>query len=83
LNMFKIIVIIDCNICGQPFDHIATSSERDPLSWKSLALDLEYTSERAGWSRYRSAHHCSDCITDVAFSLRQAVDEAREAKKTN
>ena len=80
--MFKVIVMIDCNICGQPFDSVATSVSRDPMEWKALALDLEYAAEGRGWSFYRSAHHCDDCVSDVAFSLRQAADEAKEAKKT-
>ena len=78
--MFKIIVMIDCNICGQPFDRIASSTHPDPLSWKALALDLENTAEGTGWSFYRSAHHCEHCITDVAFSLRQAAAEAAAQK---
>lgn len=73
--MFKIIMLIDCNICGQPFDRIASCTNPDPLSWKALALDLEYAAEGTGWSFYRSAHHCEHCITDVGFSLRQAADE--------
>lgn len=80
--MFKVIVMIDCNICGQPFDRIATSASRDPLEWKALACDLEYAAEGRGWSFYRSAHHCDYCVSDVAFSLRQAADEAKAAKKT-
>jgi hypothetical protein len=48
-----------------------------------MSLDLEYVAESCGWSFYRSAHHCDYCVTDVAFSLRQAADEAREAKKTS
>ena len=81
--MIKVIVMIDCNICGQLFDHIATSCERDPLAWKAMSVDLEDEAENSGWSFYRSAHHCGYCISDVAFALRQAADEAREAKKTS
>jgi hypothetical protein len=81
--MLRVIIMLDCNICGQPFEGVVTTSEPEPLSWKGLSQDLEDDAERSGWSFYRSAHHCSSCITDVAFSLRQAVDEAREAKKTS
>jgi endogenous inhibitor of DNA gyrase (YacG/DUF329 family) len=79
--MIKVILMIDCNICGQPFDRIATSSTRDPSSWKCLALDLEDSAESHGWSFYRSAHHCDYCVSDVLFSLRQADDERRAATK--
>jgi hypothetical protein len=74
--MFKVILMIDCNICGEPFDCIATSVDRDPLAWKSLSQDLEDTSLTRGWSFYRSAHHCSYCITDIAYCVRQNADES-------
>lgn len=81
--MLKVIIMLDCNICGQPFEGVVTTSDPDPLDWKARSEDLEYDAECSGWSFYRSAHHCTYCITDVAFSLRQAADEAREAKKTS
>jgi len=80
--MFKVIVMLDCNLCGQPLDSVATSTDRDPMVWKALSQDLEDTAERRGWSFYRSAHHCHYCISDMTFSLGQAAHEAREAKKT-
>ena len=79
--MFKVIMMIDCNICGQPFDRIATSSIQDPLSWKALSQDLEDEAEASGWSFYRSAHHCTFCISDITFSLRKAADESAIAKR--
>lgn len=78
--MFKVILMINCNICGQPFDRVATSSVPDPLSWKALSQDLEDEAEACGWSFYRSAHHCAFCIADVTYSLRQAADENAIAK---
>jgi hypothetical protein len=78
--MFKIILMLDCNICGQPFDHVAVSTEVDPMAWKALSSDLEDEAEDCGWSFYRSAHHCSHCIADVTFALRQAADEVAAAK---
>jgi hypothetical protein len=70
--MLKVILMIDCNICGQPFDRIATSTDRDPMTWKSLSLDLEAMAEQRGWSFHRSAHHCDYCVPDVALASVQA-----------
>ena len=78
--MFKVILMIDCNICGQPFDSIATSTDRESMQWKSLSLDLEDAAQRRGWSFYRSAHHCDFCISDAALHLPEA-DGAKKAKK--
>jgi hypothetical protein len=79
--MLKVLVMIDCNMCGQPFDRVATSSDRDPQVWKSLACGVEYDAERSGWSFHRSAHHCDYCISDAQLSEQQpagltAKDEA-------
>jgi hypothetical protein len=76
--MLKVMVMIDCNICGQPFDHVATSSDRDPQAWKSLSCDLEYKAERSGWSFHRSAHHCDYCVSDAQISGRQADQHTRQ-----
>jgi hypothetical protein len=65
--MLNIILLIDCNICGQPFDRIATSSDDDPFAWKSLSMDLEGTAVDCGWSFHRSAHYCDHCMPDVSF----------------
>lgn len=70
--MLKVILMLDCNICGQPFDRVATTCERDPFSWKSLSLDLEDTAVNLGWSFFRSAHYCDYCMSDMElFRLRQ------------
>lgn len=81
--MFKVIIMLDCNICGQLFEGVATSSKTDRLDWKTRSMELEYDAENCGWSFYRSAHHCDHCVTDVVFSLRQAANEAEQAKKTS
>ncbi|MCI0558670.1 MAG: hypothetical protein MN733_09255 [Nitrososphaera sp.] len=80
--MLKTIIMLDCNICGQPFDHIAVSTQSDPMAWKALSSDVEWEAELCGWSFYRGAHHCSFCISDITFSLRQAADELAAAKNT-
>jgi hypothetical protein len=74
--MIKVIMMLDCNICGQPFEEIVTSSQVDPLSWKSLSLDLEYTAESSGWFFFRNSHFCSYCVYDVAC-VRYAEGAAR------
>lgn len=72
--MLKVILMIDCNVCGQPFDRLLTSSEKDSFSWKSLSLDLEDAAMDCGWSFWRSAHYCDYCMTDVGLSLLQEVE---------
>ena len=66
--MLKVIVMLDCNICGRLYDGITSSEDRDPMNWKSLALDLEYKAEGSGWTLQRSAHYCDYCVTDVMIA---------------
>jgi len=76
--MLKVIVMIDCNICGQPFDRVAASSDSQPDAWKSLACELEYEAGRAGWSFHRSAHHCHYCISDVQLAGRYSAHQTEK-----
>lgn len=63
--MLKVIMMIDCNICGQPFDRIATAFDKDPETWQLLCGDLERKAQRCGWKFLHSAHHCDCCLTDA------------------
>lgn len=74
--MLKVILMLDCNICGQPFDRVATSTDRDPLAWKPLACDLEYSAERRGWSFQRGAHYCEYCVSDVELATIKPASPA-------
>lgn len=67
--MLRVIVTLDCNMCGQPFEHLGSSSSLDPLEWKSLSLDLEHHAESSGWFFFRAAHYCDYCASTVEFAL--------------
>ena len=71
--MLKIIVMIDCNICGQPFDRVSASTDRDPMTWKGLAEDVEYKALCRGWGLLRAAHHCDWCANENKFDYMQAT----------
>lgn len=77
--MLKVILMLDCNICGQPFREVAASTDRDPLAWKPLACELEYNAEGSGWSCHRGAHYCDYCVTDEDIaSVAPATSEPDE-----
>lgn len=65
--MIRIIVTLDCNVCGQPFDRIGSSSSIDPLDWKALSLDLEHQAESTGWFFFRAAHYCDYCSSSREY----------------
>lgn len=60
--MFKLIVLVECDVCGEPFDRIATSADRDPVAWEHLTAILEARADNNGWDVY-SAHRCYDCAS--------------------
>ena len=67
--MIRILVTLDCNVCGHPFDRIGISTSVDPLEWKSLSLDLEYQAQSTGgWFFFRAAHHCDYCASDPDYA---------------
>ncbi len=72
--MLKVILMLDCNLCGQPFNRVTSSTDRDPINWKSLSLDLEYAAEESGWSSHRATHYCDYCVTDVMLAGKPIAD---------
>lgn len=80
--MFKLVVILECDMCGDTFHRMATSTDRNPEAWDDLSLLLVAKAENACWNCY-SAHHCPSCIETLSpssehsagYSPSQLVDE--------
>jgi len=72
-DMLKIIVIIDCDICGESFERIAISTDRNPQAWEHLPLLLAAEAEMRGWDCH-SADYCYDCIPE--FDCHQVSTES-------
>jgi hypothetical protein len=71
--MFRLIVLIECDRCKEPFNRVATSTDRDPAAWDYLSPTLAARAEQRGWSLY-SAHLCGCCITDIASETAQIAE---------
>lgn len=82
--MFKVIIMLDCNICGQLFERVATTTGREPLAWKALSLDLEDDAINRGWGFIRSCHYCEHCVVSVDlenfYATQQMFGENADAK---
>jgi hypothetical protein len=61
--MLKIIVIVKCDICGELFERIAISTDRNPLMWEYLPLLLSADAEYRGWDCH-SEDYCYGCISE-------------------
>jgi hypothetical protein len=76
--MLKIIIIIDCDCCGESFHRIAISTDRNPQTWGHLPLLLAAEAEMRGWNCH-SADYCSGCIPE--FDVHQVSTD--QMQKSN
>lgn len=74
--MLKIIVIIDCDICGESFERIAVSTDRHPQAWEHLPLCLVADAEMCGWNCH-AEDYCYSCIPASA-SHQPSAEEGTE-----
>lgn len=70
--MFKLIVMIDCDTCGDPFRCVALSTDRGPNAWQHLTGTLEGDAQSHGWDLYREAR-CYDCIEEIVSSQSEVI----------
>jgi hypothetical protein len=76
--MLKVFLMIDCNDCGRPFDRVTSSNDTDPIAWRALQADLEWTAQRRGWTHQRSAHYCDWCVSDAELARTETIDDDSE-----
>ena len=62
--MLKLIVTIVCDICGDTFEPVAVSCDRNPSAWRFLARELEASAEGSGWNLYGSCL-CPGCCPEI------------------
>ncbi len=71
--MFKLFVMIDCDICGDSFRTAVLSTDRGPYAWRHLDAILKDNAQSDGWETY-SEHRCDDCVEEIKSS-RIELDE--------
>jgi hypothetical protein len=60
--MLKVLLMLDCDDCGRPFDQSLVAFElSDPYEWSSLSAELETLAEGAGWDFHKTRMRCCDC----------------------
>jgi len=62
--MLKIILTINCDICGDSFEGIGISTDRNPQAWDYMPALLEMRAQGHGWN-CEWVHHCPDCFADM------------------
>ncbi len=71
--MLKSIVMINCDICGRTFEHLAISPADDPFIWSAITADLEKAAESVGWYFYKHEHRCDNCLLDDMYKKQQKL----------
>jgi len=79
LLMMKVILIIECDQCHEPFDRIATSTDRNPASWDYLLNDLEAKALNCCWS-LTPTHFCGSCLNELSKSSEQNVNDCANSQ---
>lgn len=63
--MLKVVVMLECDTCGEFFKPVTLSCDRNPSAWRFLAVELESRAEGCGWILYEAAFLCVDCVQDM------------------
>ena len=79
LQMMKVILILECDLCHEPFDRIGTSTDRNPATWGYLLDDLEAQSLNHCWS-CRPNHYCPSCFNAMPSSSEQNVNDGANSQ---
>lgn len=72
--MLKLIVMVVCDTCGESFEPIAVSCDRNESAWDNLTAEIEARAENRGWNLHSPTHRllnvyykyiCPDCLDEL------------------
>ena len=58
--MLKLIVMVVCDECGDSFEPVAVSCDRNPSAWYDLTAGIEARAEDSGWSLSAATHRLTN-----------------------
>ncbi len=67
--MFKVLLLIDCDECGEPLDRSTVCSGRTPEIWDAELEELVFEAANEGWDFYMNSSRCPQC------AYRQALED--------
>ena len=68
--MIKVLIMIDCDICGYPLEQAASSCDPDPYTWGSTASELEVVAASQGWDFHRKRITCPACLLEAEMETK-------------
>lgn len=60
--MLKILIVLECDTCRLPLNHIAASKDLNGMEWEVQASDLLDLAEQHCWCIYKASHNCPQCL---------------------
>jgi len=69
--MIKVLFMLDCDLCGYPFEKATSSCDPDPMVWRAVASDLEWIAQQDGWDLHRKGFTCSDCQLQGIMAMQK------------
>lgn len=61
--MLKLMVLLECDRCGDSLRKVAISSDRNPDAWNYLSGELEFKATENKWN-VDSQHLCYFCLLE-------------------
>jgi hypothetical protein len=61
--MLKLLLTLECDSCGDCFEHVTTTTDGNPTNWEYLLPMLEYKAQNCSWY-CQSAHYCYSCCNN-------------------
>lgn len=63
--MLKLMVLLECDRCGESLRRVAVSSDRNPAAWDYLIGGLEFKATESYWA-VDSLHFCNACLLELS-----------------
>ena len=63
--MLKVIVLLECDLCGGLYAQSMATADTDGLMWACLADEVQGNAEQSGWDLFRGRHVCYGCLNDA------------------
>ncbi|MCI0561397.1 MAG: hypothetical protein MN733_23165 [Nitrososphaera sp.] len=70
--MIKVLVMVDCDNCGQPWSNSRVSSDPEPLIWQEEAYELIQEVKESGWAKHDHRIFCAQCVYRLSIEEEEA-----------
>ena len=77
--MLKLLILLECDDCGQPLEQATVCCAQDPLHLEESIEAMMFEAQEKGWSLYK--HHCRCLRCGVQQDAEAAVIQCEMLKE--